>query len=193
MLNTVLSSLLARSKGYLRGSTTLPLRGTAMKIEDLYLELGRAMTEKITVGQDSKVKQDLLQEQVQTLNRELQSERDRIRNRQDRIQQHVDELQEAIRLAAEGVDPTLAKLTAKESLEDRRLAEKTVQKVVGVNGGCGGVALNNPYGYYGATIPVGPTTVAGGGMPAGNAVGQWHTYTIPTYDGTGYTGTTPTP
>src|SRR5205807_504939 len=99
MLNTVLSSLLARSKGYLRGSTTLPLRGTVMKIEDLYLELGRAMTEKITAGQESKAKQDLLQEQVQTLNRELQSERDRTKNRQDRIQQHVDELQEAIRLA----------------------------------------------------------------------------------------------
>lgn len=102
-----------------------------MKIEDLYLELGRAMTAKIQEGQKAKDDEKVMQAEIADIQAKLQEARNQSRTKQERIQVHIDELQEAIRLASEGLDPCLAKLTAKESLEEQKSVQKALEELTG--------------------------------------------------------------
>ena len=144
-------------------------RGANVNIEDLYLELGRAMTEKVTVGQDAKAKEQDLQEKIGAWQQQVRGLQEDTKRKQERIQTHIDELQEAIRLASEGTDPCLAKLTAKERLEERRLVEKTAMDLTkattfygNVNVAAGGGVTGNttwiPYQSYNYSVNQTPGT-----------------------------------
>jgi hypothetical protein len=150
-----------------------------MKIEDLYLELGRAMTEKIQVGQDAKTKEQDLQAKINAWQQQVTGLRTDTKTKQERIQQHIDELQEAIRLASEGVDPTMAKLNAREALEDRKHAEALVKSITNNTT----FNITDAYGqtYYGNT----------GAVPAGNPGSWYNLQPLQVYQGKGpatYTG-----
>lgn len=133
-----------------------------MKIEDLYLELGKAMTDKVHEARKASDDEKVMQAEMAELNQRLYAQRDRAKVKQERLQQHIDELQEAIKLASEGIDPCLAKLTAKESLEERRQAQKVADQLMGqtvrIN-----TSLPNTY-YTGAnvTVPVNAAANAAG-------------------------------
>lgn len=117
-----------------------------MKIEDLYLELGKAMTEKVHVAQKANDDDKVYQAEINEVSQRMYNAREAHKAKQERIQQHIDELQEAIKLASEGIDPCLAKLTAKESLEERRQAQKIADTITGQT-----VRINTslPNTYYG--------------------------------------------
>ena len=120
-----------------------------MNIEDLYLELGRAMTEKIQEGQKAKDNEKVFQAELASIQVKQQDARNNARTKQERIQQHIDELQEAIRLASEGIDPCLAKLTAKESLEEQRELKKTLDDITTSMVNANKITANNLYGNLG--------------------------------------------
>lgn len=133
-----------------------------MKIEDLYLELGRAMTAKIQEGQQAKDDEKVMQAEIADIQAKLQEARNQSRIKQERIQIHIDELQEAIRLASEGLDPCLAKLTAKESLEEQKSVQKALDELTGNLTVTSNKIFNNGtyYGNYAACAahPI-PTSV----------------------------------
>lgn len=81
-----------------------------MTIDDLYAELGRCVD-------DTHALNAAIMEENRRSNERRQAMQAKVQEKTNR----QEELREAIRLVKEGTDPVLAKLKAKESLEDRRV------------------------------------------------------------------------
>jgi DNA topoisomerase VI subunit B len=78
-----------------------------MDINELYAELGRAVRQIATVHAEAA-----------EMNKRHAEERQLNQKAMNAIQKRVTVLSEALRMAEEGMDPVLAKLTADQSLED---------------------------------------------------------------------------
>lgn len=121
-----------------------------MNIEDLYIELGRSLSAANRIEKDIYDARNNYDSDKAELNREFKEATGILERRQQTNSRHIDELKEAIRMADNGTDPTIAKLTAKESLVDRnkeiaRMSGQTVNITGGMATSISGQLYNPLY------------------------------------------------